>query len=144
MQIAGCLSRKVVPIYITHSWCYNVSQEDIFTVPWLAVEGTDWVLNYLAGDKPPTCDDSSPLSHQPVSLATLLVSHPHSYNAPLVPTENQASVITLLPHSSIKANYGIKEWVGCAGHKARGGTAENWPSVSKYSWIKDKKFLGIS
>ena len=39
-------SKKVVPIYITHSWCYNVSQEDICTVPWLAVEGTDWVLNY--------------------------------------------------------------------------------------------------
>ena len=29
-----------------------VSQEDICTVPWLAVDGTDWALGYLARDKP--------------------------------------------------------------------------------------------
>lgn len=82
MHIGKCLSKKVVPIYITHSWCYSVSHEDIFAVPCLAVEGTDQVLSCLTRDKPSSaCDGFSPLSYQPVFLAALLVFHTHGYNA---------------------------------------------------------------
>lgn len=114
------LSRKAVPVYIRQSWYINVQiTRGHLHLIMVGSRGNRLGPALVSQGQTFSCLRCSLLRYQPVFLVTLLPFQPWDYSAPGSDWKTGRSwfYFSILPS---KANQGIKKWVGCAGHKAKG------------------------